>query len=723
MSEKHCIEPRCPARDLEQSHARFCSKCGRALQIQSQAEDPLVGEVISQRYRVLRVLGRGGMGIVYKVEHLAMGKTMAMKLLHAHVHSRQSAVRRFRQEIKIVSRLSHMNTISVFDCGVTQDGHLFVVMEYLRGSDLEVVLREQTFLEKRRAVYIAQQVCASLAEAHHMQIIHRDIKPANIVLLDQQGTNDFVKVLDFGIAKLVEEQGGVMTEVGLIIGTPYYMAPEQAMGRVVLGPSADIYSLGVVLFEMITGRLPFLGEQTADFIHAHVQREAPAPSDCTDYQEIDEVLNQIVLRCLEKRERDRYPDIVSLQEALQAYLLEFGHPATPVPINISSVKSSVSEKSEPTAMPSHLFGGVSGVPSHSVGEVHPREHIAVSESPADSSAESVATRSDWDRVERVWRRRVWLRTWGVLFLLFLSFLGGAWYFFREAWMGLWIRRGEVYHLREREANNTILEANLIRVGHWIRGELGKRLEISRSDHDWYRFRLLEKHVHHVSLFLKAPKGLDVELGLYRLERTREEGQLRDKPVEIHSVDVSRAGGLERLRQYQLKSGSYYLLVRELLMRDSAPKEFRGLYKVKVQDVKLPPHHEIEPNGRFERATQVSYAAQISGYFDREKDIDFFSMRLPRSRTRHRYRMRFVTCLRCQAGFAVLDDKGTPLRLRQRKRLVGRRANRQMRVDVYFYARDRIWIRIESALSAAMIQQRLRVRQEAFHTYRFRVLRR
>jgi serine/threonine-protein kinase len=242
--------------------ARFCAKCGAPLPAPASTVDPLIGTVVGGRFRVTGVLGEGGMGRVYTAEQ-QMGthvRKVAVKTLLAQFAKDPQTVARFMREVGTVSALEHPNTIQIFDFGQTDGGELYIAMELLQGKSLETVLEEGGPLQPERVDRILGQVCGSLQEAHDKGIVHRDLKPANIFLATRAGEDDYVKVLDFGIAKRAESKDSKaeakLTQQGTILGTPPYMSPEQFTGKELDGRS-DVYSLGVVAYEMLVGRLPF----------------------------------------------------------------------------------------------------------------------------------------------------------------------------------------------------------------------------------------------------------------------------------------------------------------------------------------------------------------------------------------------------------------------------------------------------------------------------------
>ena len=210
--------------------------------------------MIDNRYRVLRKIGEGGMGTVYAAEHVEIGKIVAIKILHPHYSTEQELVERFRREARAASRIGHPNIIDVMDFGTTDDGCAYFIMEHLDGIDLADVLSHERRLDPNRSCQITIQICRALAAAHAAGVIHRDLKPENIFLVARDGKADFVKVLDFGVARSAGRSQR-LTNPGIAMGTPEYMAPEQAAGGVV-DHRSDIYSVGALLYEMVTGQPP-----------------------------------------------------------------------------------------------------------------------------------------------------------------------------------------------------------------------------------------------------------------------------------------------------------------------------------------------------------------------------------------------------------------------------------------------------------------------------------
>ena len=235
--------------------------------------DSYVGREVAGQFRIVERIGSGGMGAVYKADQPQMNRHVAIKILHSRYLSRKDLVSRFRREARAMSHLSHPNTARVFMYGQLEDGACYFVMEHLEGRNLAQLVRRDGPMEPKRAIHVMAQVCGALDEAHRAGIIHRDLKPENIFLTNQGGIQDYPKVLDFGLAKVTEKQmrpgSMILTREGMVFGTPEFMSPEQARGKT-LDPRSDIYSLGIILYELLSGKLPFEARQPIEFIQLHV---------------------------------------------------------------------------------------------------------------------------------------------------------------------------------------------------------------------------------------------------------------------------------------------------------------------------------------------------------------------------------------------------------------------------------------------------------------------
>ncbi|MGM0577563.1 MAG: protein kinase domain-containing protein [Myxococcota bacterium] len=293
------ICPQCRMETTERSCPRDGFQTVDKARYDPDRQDPLVGTVFDERYRVDAVLGRGGMGAVYRAVQLAVNRPVALKVLRPELAQELKEVARFQQEARAVAALNHPNTIRLFDFGQVDDGSLFLVMEYLEGEPLGALLKREAPLEPARVVRLAEQILESLAEAHAHGIVHRDMKPANLFLTEVFGKRDFVKVLDFGIAKVEGDRAaeGRLTGTGVAIGSPRYIAPEQACGREVTG-QADLYALGAILYELLTGGPVFRRRTATDYMLAHIKEQAPPPT--LDGEPLRGPLPDLIMRCLDK---------------------------------------------------------------------------------------------------------------------------------------------------------------------------------------------------------------------------------------------------------------------------------------------------------------------------------------------------------------------------------------------------------------------------------------
>ncbi|MFW5739479.1 MAG: serine/threonine-protein kinase, partial [Myxococcota bacterium] len=303
-------------------NARFCAKCGALLPVQEAEDDPMLGVVIKNTFRVVRLLGEGGMGRVYEGEQ-QMGTTtrkVAIKTLHPHLSQDPQIVARFNRECGTVAELEHSNTIQFFDFGQAPDGTLFIAMEFIDGESICDIVERDGPMPSARVDKILRQVCGSLAEAHKKGIVHRDLKPENVVLTTRAGEADFAKVLDFGIAARTEatdaKKEQKLTQQGTVLGTPPYMSPEQFTGKELDGRS-DIYSLGVMAYEMLTGKLPFEAETPWEWATKHLT-ERPYPFEVTapGSAMIPEPMKSAIMKALAKDRDERQPDVMSFYEEM-----------------------------------------------------------------------------------------------------------------------------------------------------------------------------------------------------------------------------------------------------------------------------------------------------------------------------------------------------------------------------------------------------------------------
>jgi tRNA A-37 threonylcarbamoyl transferase component Bud32 len=307
-----------------EDHAKFCLSCGGMLEVEVEGTDadPLLGKVIQGRYRPTKLLGEGGMGRVYIAEQKmgAATRKVAIKTLHPEFSQDAQLVARFNRECETVIELSHPNTIQFFDFGSLDDQTLFIVMEYIEGKSLASVM-EQGLLDVPRVDKILIQMCGSLHEAHNRGIVHRDLKPENVLLTDRGGQTDFVKVLDFGIAKKGEAEDPAkakLTKQGMVLGTPPYMSPEQFSGKT-LDLRSDIYSLGIMAFEMLTGHLPFDAKTPWEWATKHLTA-SPTPFEAYPHAvNIPQIKKNAVNRALSKAPEQRHNSVLEFLQEFTGY--------------------------------------------------------------------------------------------------------------------------------------------------------------------------------------------------------------------------------------------------------------------------------------------------------------------------------------------------------------------------------------------------------------------
>jgi serine/threonine-protein kinase len=537
------------------------------------AGEGLIGQVIADRYRLLALVGEGGMGAVYKAEHVRMGKALALKLLRGDFAREPGAVERFRAEARIVSRLSHPHTIAVFDFGEIAPGEgFYLAMEYVPGQDLAAVLREARRLPEPRAIAIGQQVLGSLAEAHDAGVVHRDMKPANVMLLGTPGDEDFVKVLDFGIAKLRDEKGAATTHAEAIVGTPSYLAPEQARGDAVDG-RADLYALGCLLYELVAGRPPFVAASPMAVVAAHLNQE-PLPLGQVA-PGVSRRFAEVVHRAMAKRADDRFPSADAMRRALLAAGERTG-PSRREPAPVAAV----------------------------TGELE------------------IANRDDFRALDRVALRRA-PRLLPLAALLVLAGLGAAAY----RWQAIYglaavrfpalaaavpaqLRPSDRYDGREHEPNDVPARANVLPLPAGpdgraaggvasVRGFVGAKLDGATGDVDLYRIDLppgppravLVAEWHGEGEPAQGIRGLDVALALNRARP----GDPGGPAPLVATADRGGPGAPERLAA-AIEGGTYWLAVRERHDEATGPVEKPSdAYVLTVRLADPEPGAELEPD--------------------------------------------------------------------------------------------------------------------------------
>jgi serine/threonine protein kinase len=287
-------------------------------------QDPFIGrDILNGQFQILQKIGSGGMGAVYKALQPEMNRMVGVKILHPKLANRKDLVSRFRREARAMSQLTHPNTVKVFMFGELDDGSLYIIMEYLEGKNLNQSVRSEGPFPVERALPILIQACGALDEAHKAGIIHRDLKPENLFLCQSQTMRDYPKLLDFGLAKVGERQmrpgSIILTQEGMVFGTPEFMSPEQAQGKT-LTPASDIYSIATILYEVLTGKLPFEAKSAMDYIQLHVMAKPIPLNQRVPGKTFPLLLEQIIDRALAKPPEDRFTSAAEFAQALQAVL-------------------------------------------------------------------------------------------------------------------------------------------------------------------------------------------------------------------------------------------------------------------------------------------------------------------------------------------------------------------------------------------------------------------
>ncbi|MEZ4223982.1 MAG: protein kinase [Polyangiaceae bacterium] len=584
---------------INATEAKFCSECGARLRLPesltdpgpvpskrdalaitvpgeiSVAEtghvaDPLIGVVIAGRYRIIEPLGRGGMGVVYRVEHARIGKLMALKLLTGELSRDNEVVARFKREALMVSKLSHPNTVQVFDFG-TSEGMTYLAMEYLRGEDLGRLVRREGALPTSRAARIVTQVCSSLSEAHRLDIIHRDLKPENVFILKSDTGADLVKVLDFGLAKLREStELSEVTSRGAIVGTPFYMSPEQIRGEAA-DQRSDVYALGALTYVCLTGHPPFDAPRPMGVLTKHLVEKPQNPAARFPELGIPPGVAAIVMKALEKEPTARFQSVEELQHALVTELKQQGQSSAELMLDS--------------------------------GQMHALAR-------ADSDA---VTRGEVERYERKLRRRGFL-AWASVVVTGAVILGGAWHLYERAKMKPSFAGTEV------EPNNVPGEATPVPFGEKVRGQLGRRLDESRSDRDFYRVDVPED-VGHVHLSLSSLPNMATCALMYRVGL--------DSPLGTYCPGAP--GGSLDIPSLELKGGSYYFAVMQ--DRDGygmtpplVQENVSDAYTLEVSPASSDESHESEPNDSVRDANVLSRGVSFRGRLAWMRDVDVLCLR-------------------------------------------------------------------------------------------------
>ncbi len=524
-----------------------------------------MGKVIDGRYRVTEMIGRGGMGVVYKVEHLRMGKVAAMKVLHADLAEDADVIRRFESEANAVSRLNHPNTVQVFDFGQAQ-GALYLIMEYVRGQDLGAIILRDGPLPWSRAAPLFHQIAGALAEAHDLGIVHRDLKPENVLITRATGGRDFAKVLDFGLAKLGarDQPPTAVTDRTEIVGTPYFMSPEQIRGDEVDARS-DLYSMGALMYNVLTGSHVFTSKNAVGVLTKHLTADVERPSVRAPTLAIDPRVDAIVMKALAKELAPRWQTASALGEAIES---AYNDLVGDLPMGSSSRKLS-------------------------------RRATSVHEDPVSDFR---LKRADLDQFERSLRQR---KLWVAAALAGLGLAAAA----AIVWYG--VLRTEAPATREREPNDDLADATSIALDGQVTGHLGMRIGPREPDRDVYRVAGTDDDRERViSVHLSGLPNIDEML------------TLRDGAG--HAVAMISEGGVgngEAFHRRRIR-GPVIVEVDEVLRADQewAVENVSDPYTLTVAtDDK--PGWEIEPDGSPTDAVPLGIGQPMRGWLDSRADVD------------------------------------------------------------------------------------------------------
>lgn len=521
-----------------------------------------LGKVVDGRYRVLDVIGRGGMGVVYRVEHLRMGKIAAMKVLHRELCEDRDAIERFEHEAAAVSRLQHPHTVQVFDFGQAQ-GALYLIMEYVRGLDLAHILARDGAMPWARAAPLLVQICSALQEAHELGVVHRDLKPENVLVGRTTGGRDFAKVLDFGLAKLDGRQLPSATDRQEIIGTPYFMSPEQIRGDAV-DPRSDIYSFGALMFNVLTGENLFTAATAVGVLTKHLTAEPDAPSQRAGHMGLDPRIDHLCKRALAKDPNERWQSAAELSAELEEAYREL-----------------VGEATGSGRGGSRPLGG---------GKLVLDEESSVSD--------LRLRRSDLDAFERSLRRRRAMVLAGAGATVVGLAAGAAWYLLRE---------GQVV-TREHEPNHE--QANFIAFDRAVSGLLGKRRNKTEGDLDLFEVKGSAAQ-QLVSVEVTGIPNLDLVLRVLG----------KDGRTWV-TVDEGGLGEGEHLFR-RITEGTMVLAIESLLGEGQAvPTEnVSDEYRLLVRREPADPGWEAEPNATNADATLLALGQPVRGRLDSRGDVD------------------------------------------------------------------------------------------------------
>lgn len=587
--------------------ANFCVSCGADLrddegEFHFATPDPLIGQIVADRYHILELVGRGGMGVVYKVEHVRMGKLMAMKLLHGELARDMEVVRRFKREATAVSQLSHPNTVQVFDFG-RSDGLMYLVMEYIEGLELARLVRERGPLPIMRCAAILSQICASLAEAHDLGIVHRDLKPENVLLRRSREGFDQVKVLDFGLAKLREaEERSDTTCHGVLVGTPHYMSPEQIRGDDI-DQRSDIYSLGALMYKVLCGDPPFPANTPVAVLTRHLSEPPPSIRERFPDLEIPEAADDLIRQCLSKNPDRRPQTVDEVREELTFFLAQ-------------------ADAADVLPSDSGLLPRISARPRQGPGassDSHARARTPTGAMRVGRRVIEIGSRGEFERFERsLYMRQV--MTWVVASLVALAVVGiGGWQVAAvlgvEAAIDLHHRIFPAPRRNEREPNDVPAQAERLWVDTTVRGTVGKRVSLTESDRDWFRLRNEGAGRKVLRVELDPIPEMDLVLEAIAFDR--------GTSITIAEANAGGPGEPEAISGALINRRDVYILVREEWVLGRPPREnVSDHYQLRVALLD-PEGHEAEPNDQPRAASAIKAGGVVRGSVGQPGDEDCY----------------------------------------------------------------------------------------------------
>ncbi|MBI5486885.1 MAG: serine/threonine protein kinase [Deltaproteobacteria bacterium] len=637
--------PRCYA--TYHQAVRFCGLCGAEIPTPAETiqtfPDPLIGQVVSDRYRLVSLLGRGGMGAVYRAEHVAIGKPVALKILHGTLGQRKEVLQRFRREAEAASKLMHIHTVQVFDYGHWR-GLTYLVMEYLRGSDLAAVIRQEGRLPWHRTMSIVAQVCDSLAEAHAMGIVHRDLKPENILLVPRAGHPDFVKVVDFGLAKIRDDKQALdTTGDGSLLGTPFYMSPEQIRGEQV-DSRADVYAIGGVIYRCLTGLPPFEAPTPFAVLTKHLNEALTLPGIRVPGAGIPPAVDALVAKAMAKDPAQRYRGAAELRLAVNEVVALLTTPGTtPTLVPAASELSDPSLITFPAASPESAEGREIRLTAETLraqrsaeketgqgadsagtgkggGEPGTAQGAAPALRPVGSGPSAIRmasvvpaagtgldlSRDEFDRYLRRLKVRRWI-VWSFLVLLLLA--GGAAAFVVPRMLA----EPAGLLTEEQEPNNGPTIANRIGFDTNVRGTIGRRISSAQGDEDWFRVEIRPMRKGVLRADVSGIPGLDLRLDLFDVSggEPMAEGE-RGGPGASEAIPGVLVDGMV-----------YFVRVRENLPPKAVPSErISDQYRLTVRHLSAEAF-EGEPNDDPATAQAVARGASMTGYLEVPGDRDIY----------------------------------------------------------------------------------------------------